>query len=153
MPDPTPIKFPAANPSAPGSLSLRRRAALTRAPFAVSEATAAARESIKALVSATRAPFGGGGAAEGGKLGDLERALRQLELKLAERENLIEENEVRLADQERNLAELEALLLAREKLIAASQRRALVQAPVSPEEKAALDVLRAELERQEGSVA
>src|SRR6187455_1943700 len=103
MPDPTPIKFPAANPSAPGSLSLRRRAALTRAPFAMSEAAAAARESIKALVSATRAPFGGV-APETVKVSELERTLRQLELTLAERERLIEENEARLADQERDLA-------------------------------------------------
>src|SRR6185369_17636557 len=99
MPDPTPtpIKFPAANPSAPGALSLRRRAALTRAPFAVAEATAAARESIKAIVSAaTRPPFGNAAGADSLKLTDLERTLRQLELTLAERERLIDENEARL---------------------------------------------------------
>src|SRR4051812_41739532 len=121
--NPTPaIKFPVrpAAGAAP-SLSLRRRSVSgTRGPFAISEASAAARESIKALVSATRAPFGPGAQADVSHVAELEKSLRQLELTLAERERLVEENEARLNDRERDLAEMEALLMAREKLAAAS---------------------------------
>ena len=50
-------------------------------------------------------------------------------------------------EHERELAEAEALLAAREQLVAASRKSTPVH--VSPEEKAALEALRAELERQE----
>lgn len=47
---------------------------------------------------------------------------------------------------------MEALLLARGKLVAASRRPVAAQVAISPEEKAALEQLRAELERQEAGV-
>src|ERR1019366_6567122 len=112
MGEPGQIRFPAAP-----ALSLRRRP-ITRSPFEVSEASAAARESIKAVVSATRSPFAGG--ATNAQAAELERTLRQLELTLAERERYLADNEARLADRERDLAEIEALLFAREKLAAAA---------------------------------
>ena len=148
------IKFPVARGTggAVGSLSLPRRRTATRSPFDVSEASAAARESIKAIVSATRAPFVGTGTAANSPVAELERSLRQLELTLAERERSITDMEARLADRERDLAETEALLLAREKLINASRRPVAPQTSISPEEKLAMEQLRAELERQEASV-
>ena len=149
-------QFPGGRPrTAAPSLTLPRRrpVAAIRSPFEVSEASAAARETIKAIVSATRAPFGRGGASvASAQAAELERSLRQLELTLAERERVINETAARLAERERDLAEMEALLLAREKLLAASRRPAAVQVAISPEENIALEQLRAELERQEASL-
>jgi DNA repair exonuclease SbcCD ATPase subunit len=153
MPESTlpPVKFPAPRPSEP-SLVLRRRSTSSPAsPFEISEVSAVARESIKAIVSASRAPFGGG-ATNPPQVAELERSLRQLELKLAERERALRENETRLADHERDLAEIEALLVAREQLLSASRKTPAPQAAVSPEEKAALEQLRSELERQEAGL-
>jgi hypothetical protein len=125
MPDPGPIKFPVRPSSAAPNLSLpRRRTSATRSPFHVSEASAAARESIKALVSATRAPFSRGAVAEPATIAEIERSLRQLELTLAERERLLAENEARLLERERDVAESEALLIAREQLVAATRQGA-----------------------------
>ena len=136
MPEPGPIKFPGGRPvSSVPSLALpRRRAAPTRSPFEASEASVAARESIKAFVSATRSPFGTAEGIEATKVADLERSLRQLELILADRERVMHENEARLADRERDLAEMEALLLAREKLLAASRKAVPAKVAISPEE-------------------
>jgi hypothetical protein len=146
MADPSNIRFPGKKVETLGNLSLRRRAE-TVSPFTVSEASAQARESIRAIVSATRPPMGGRSAAEDARVAELERSLRQLELKLAERERLVQEREARLQEFERELAEAEALLAAREQLVAASRKSTPVH--VSPEEKAALEALRAELEHQE----
>ena len=147
MPDPSNIRFPTKR-AEPGTatLSLRRNRAITVSPFSVSEASAAARESIRKIVSATR-PSAGGRAADDARIAELERSLRQLELKLVERERLVQEKEARMNEHERELAEAEALLAAREQLVAASRKATPVH--VSPEEKAALEALRAELERQE----
>lgn len=147
-PPPPPIKFPVARSPGGGAapLSLRRR------PLAVSEASAAARESIKAIVSATRSPFPGGPPPATSQVAELEKSLRMIELALAERERAVAEAEARLADREREVAEGEALLLAREKLMAAARKPVPSQAAVSPEEKVALEQLRAELERQEASL-
>jgi chromosome segregation ATPase len=148
MPEPSNIRFPTKRTDSVGNLSLRRPRAATNSPFTVSEATAAARESIRAIVSATRPPIGGRSAvADDGRIAELERNLRQLELKLAERERVVQEREARLREYERELAEAEALLAAREQLVAAARRSTSVH--VSPEEKTALEALRAELERQE----
>ncbi len=114
----------------------------------ISEASVAARQSIQAIVSATRSPFGIPVRLGDNQIADLERSMRNLELKLAERERMIGETEKRLAERERELYELEALLLAREKLLAASRQHAPA-APISAEEKAALVQLRDELERQQ----
>src|SRR5687767_13553496 len=116
MPDPGPIKFPPPRPSDSAvKLSLpRRRPAATRQPFDALDASVAARESINAIVSATRGPLTGDAYPPAAKLIELERTLRQLELTLAERDRVITEGETRLADRERDVAEMEALLLARE---------------------------------------
>ncbi len=152
-PFPGSIKFPAANAGGgPKPLVLRRRRGLTHSPFEVSETSAAARESIKAVVQATRSPFWGGPPFDKTQSADLERSLRQLEASLAERERLVAETEVRLADRERDLAETEALLLAREQLLAASRKAAPVKAGLSKEEQAAQEQLRLELERQEAAI-
>jgi hypothetical protein len=151
MPDPSNIRFPVKRAeSSIGNLSLRRNRSAPASPFSVSEATAAARESIRAIVSATRPPMGGRSAADDARVAELERSLRQLELKLVERERIVQEREARLKEYERELAEAEALLAAREQLVAASRKSTPVH--VSPEEKAALEVLRAELERQEAAL-
>jgi chromosome segregation ATPase len=148
MADPSNIRFPAKrSDSSAGNLSLRRNRTATASPFTVSEASAAARESIRAIVSATRPPIGTRGGAEEARAADLERSLRQLELKLVERERVVQERETRLKEFERELAEAEALLAAREQLVAASRKS--TAAHVSPEERTALEGLRAELERQE----
>ncbi len=151
MPDPSSIRFPIKRPESPiGNLSLRRPRPAVASPFSVSEASAAARESIKAIVSATRPPIGTRSAFEDARAAELERSLRQLELKLAERERIVQEREARLKEFERELAEAEALLAAREQLVAASRKSTPVH--VSTEERAALEGLRAELERQESAL-
>jgi len=147
MPDPSTIRFPAKRAEPGNNLSLRRNRTITASPFSVSEASAAARESIRKIVSATRPAAGGRSAADDARIAELERSLRQLELKLVERERLVQEKEARLNEHERELAEAEALLAAREQLVAASRKATPVH--VTPEEKAALEALRAELERQE----
>jgi paraquat-inducible protein B len=150
MPDPSNIRFPAKRAEAGGTLSLRRNRSLTPSPFSVSEASAAARESIRKIVSATRPAAGGRSHADDPRIAELERSLRQLELKLVERERIVQEKEARLNEHERELAEAEALLAAREQLVAASRKSTPIS--VSPEEKAALEALRAELERQEAAL-
>ena len=154
MSDPVPNQFPPPKPreSSAAKLSLPRRRAPARPAYDVIDASAAARDSINALFSASRAPFSTGGKPpESSKLVELERTLRQLEVSLAERERVIAETETRLIERERDVAEAEALLAARERLIQASNRPAK-PAEISAEEKQALESLRAELERQEAHV-
>ncbi len=125
-------------------LSLPRRMGRTRSPFAVSDASAEARRQIENIVSVTRAPWGGQVTAiPGDQAVELEKSLRQLEAKLAERE--------------REIAETEALLLARQRLFEASRRQpgraeGGASVPISSEERAALQLLKEELERQEASL-
>lgn len=154
MPDPDPIKFPPPKPrETVASLALpRRRTPGSRSGFEVLNASAAARETINAIVSATRTPFGTRSALAAEKLVDLERTLRQLERTLAERERIIAETQARLAERERDVAEAEALLKAREQLNLVTRKPAAAPAGVSPEEKAALEGVRVELERQEASL-
>jgi hypothetical protein len=152
MANPVPPNFPAPKPREPGTLSLpRRRKAISQSSFDALDASAAARESINALMAATRSPFGNEPNPAIAKLAELERTLRQLELTLTERERIITEANARLAERERDIAEAEALLLAREELLSAS-RKSAPQASVSPEEKAALEHVKAELMRQETSL-
>lgn len=150
VPSDSPIKFPVKNTPAP-ALTLRRRLSASRSPFEVSDASAAARESIKSFVSSTRTPWGEPKALSGDRVGELEKSLRQLETLLTERERTVAEAEARLNERERDLAEVEALILAREKLVelARKQKPAVAAAGVSKEEQAALEQLRTELERQE----
>jgi beta-phosphoglucomutase-like phosphatase (HAD superfamily) len=148
MPDPSNIKFPVKRPESAqaGNLSLRRPRPGGESPFSVSAASASARESIRAIVTATRPPIGGR-AVEDARIFELEKSLRQLELKLAERERTVQDRETRLKEYERELAEAEALLAAREQLVAAARKAAPAAVHVSSEERAALEALKAELER------
>mgnify|MGYP001549680044 CR=1 FL=1 len=150
--DDSEIKFPAQRPGyTPPVLALPRRRGLKRPATEISEASVAARRSIKEFVSATRSPFGTPRRLENSQIAELEHSLRNLELKLAERERLIAETENRLAESARQLYEFEALLSAREKLLAVS-RQTVAPAPISAEEKAALEQLRTEIERQQTSI-
>lgn len=147
MSDPGPIKFPPPK-QPPAKLSLpRRRPAAARPAIDALDASAAARESINALFTASRTPFSAFKPPEPSKLLELERTLRQLELSLAERQRIITEAENRLVERERDVAESEALLIAREQLVAVSRRTPTAE--VSSEERDVLEKLRAELERQE----
>lgn len=153
MSEPGPIKFPAPRPAVQQpTLSLRRRTTKPRDPFGVSEASAAARESIRAIVSATRPRAGGVSDDELTRISELERTLRQLEHTLAERERVVADSEARLNDHERDLAEVEALLEIRERMLAASRHPGTGGDTISPEEREALEQVRAQLERQEISV-
>jgi hypothetical protein len=148
MAEPSNIRFPVKRTESVGNLSLRRTRP-TASPFNVTEAMASSRESIRALVSATRPPSGGR-AVDDARAAELEKSLRQLELKLVERERIVQDREVRLRDYEREMAEAEALLAAREQLVAAARKSTVSH--VSPEEKTALEGLRAELVRQEAAL-
>lgn len=152
-PGSAPIKFPASSAAGtPQPLVLRRRRGLTHSPFEVSETASAARETIRAVVEATRSPFGGGPGFDKMQATDLERSLRQLEASLAERERVVADLEVKLSDRERDLAETEALLIAREQLLAASRKAEPTKVGLSKEEQSALEQLRSELERQENTL-
>ena len=137
------IRFPP--PPAPEkALSLRRR-------LEPSEGSAEARKSINAIMAATRAPWGELRPMDSQQVGELQKALRQLEIKLDEREHAMEEIVARLAERERELAETEALLTAREKVIVAAGRMT-AGSSLSKEEQSALEQLKAELEKQEASL-
>jgi len=142
---PGPIKFPPRPPAAQ-PLSLRRRLSLE--PSAES---AEARKSINAIMAATRTPWGEVKTLTSQQVAELQKALRQLEGKLEEREHAVGDLAGKLADKEREIAEVEALLLAREKVIAAASK-ATPAAPASKEERAALEQLKGELGRQETSL-
>jgi DNA repair exonuclease SbcCD ATPase subunit len=151
VPSNTPIKFPVRNMPAP-TLVLRRRLGLNRSPLEVTEASAAARESIKNFVTSTRTPWGETKTISNDRVAELERSLRKLETLLADRERVMLETEARLAEKERELAEMEALLQAREKLVEVARKQAPAQNLVSREEQVALEQLKQELERQEASL-
>jgi hypothetical protein len=151
MSEPGPIKFPRPRDTTPPLSLPRRRSARAPSVTNVLDATAAARESIHAIVAATRSPFGVGPDLSLEKVLELERTLRVLERSLAERERVIAESEGRLAERERDVAEAEALLIAREQLNAAS-RHTSAGGSGSPEERAALEQLKTELERQEATL-
>jgi hypothetical protein len=148
VPPNTPIKFPVRHMPAP-TLVLRRRLAGNRSPLEVTEASAAARESIKNFVTSTRTPWGETKTINTDRVTELERALRKLETLLADREQVVLETEAKLAEKERELAEMEALLQARERLVAVARKQAPAQNVISKEEQAALEQLKLELERQE----
>lgn len=154
------LKIPGRPPGkgAGPQLVLPRRMGRTRSPFAVSDASAEARRQIENIVSVTRAPWGEQLAAiPSDQAVELEKSLRLLEGKLAQRERDLEELEVRLAEREREIAETEALMLARQRLFDAARRQPVraeeaAAAPVSSEERSALQLLKEELERQEASL-
>ncbi len=131
----------------------RRASPLQRAQEA-SQATAAARKSIDAIMSSSRVPWGGKAALSGLQVEELEKALRALEAKVGEREMALAEAENKLAERDRVLAETEALLQAREKVIDAMRKQPAAQtgATVNPEEMEALGKLKEELDRQESNL-
>lgn len=82
-----------------------------------------------------------------------EKTLRLLEAKLDAREREITELETRLAERMREVAETEALVAARQALLVATRRAPPGAGQVaSPEERVAMERLRAELERREGTL-
>ncbi len=146
------IRFPGARPGIPKlSLPRRRPALSTRSPFEISEASAEARKQIADIVTVTRASLTEPAKLDAGQASELEKSLRALEMKLAERERVVAELEGRCADRERELAEMEAVLLARERLVAASRQDG-PKAELSVAEKEALEQLRTELTKQEESL-
>ena len=131
----------------------RRLSPLQRAQEA-SQATAEARKSIDAIMSQSRSPWGTKAALSGPQVEGLEKAMRALEAKVAEREMTMAELENRLEERDRTLAETEALLLAREKLIEAMRKQppSHTGSSVNPAELEALSKLKEELDRQEASM-
>ena len=78
MADPN-IRFPVKRTDTQvGGLSLRRARPGVESAFTVSAATAAARESIRQIVSATRPSVGLRGEAQDARIFELEKSLRQL---------------------------------------------------------------------------
>src|SRR5882724_3060837 len=112
------------------SLSLRKRP--TRSPFELAQASSEARKQIANIVSSTRSPFGTPKQLSTDQVGSLERTLRELEMKLAEREHAVQELEGRLAERERDIAEAEALIGAREKLLEATRKSASAASASAP---------------------
>lgn len=137
--------------SGPKPLVLPRRVSpLLRAQEA-SAASAAARRSIDAIFSQSRPPWSGQPALTGSQVENLEKAMRALEAKVAERDLAIGEAQVKLAERERELAEAEALLAARERVIA-TQAMPAAATQFSKEQEEALRKLKEELDRQEASL-
>ena len=146
------IKFPP-RPPAERELVLPRRR--LRSPFEVAETTAETQKAIEAIRSATRNPWGE--PAEGGAnpLPELEKSLKQLAAKLEERERFLQDLETRLTDRDRTLAEMEVLLKARESLVDAAKQKFTGGSEIrnlSQEEQAALEKLKAEVDRQQLSL-
>lgn len=138
----------------PKPLVLPRRISPLQRAQEAARATAEARKSIDAILSQSRAPWGGGQALSGSQVEHLEKAIRALEAKLTERDLAVADAQAKLADRERALAETEALLAAREKVIAAA--KATPSEPggqVSKEQEEAMRKLKEELDRQEQSLA
>jgi hypothetical protein len=105
------------------------------------------RKSINAIMAATRAPWGEQRTLDTQQVAELQKSLRLLQAKLEERERAVTETAVRLAEQEREIAETSALLAAREKVFVAAKGAS--RAPtLSKEEQSAVELLKAELERQ-----
>ena len=151
FPPPGNIKFPA-RPGGIKPLVLPRRPSPLQRAQEASQATAAARKSIDAIMSQSRPPWGGERVPlSGSQVESLEKALRALETKAAEREMALAEAEHKLAERDRSLAETEALLQAREKVIDAMRKEKPAQGG-SAEEIAALTKLKEELDRQEASI-
>ncbi len=132
----------------------RRVSPLQRAQEAT-QATAEARRSIDAIMSQSRTPWTAGKPSlSTAQVEGLEKAMRALEAKVAEREMTLAETENKLAERDRALAEMEALLLAREKVIDAIRKQPPPSGAISvnPAELEALGKLKEELDRQEASM-
>jgi chromosome segregation ATPase len=145
------MKSPMKAPSAAGKpLVLPRRASPLQRAQEASQATAAARKSIDAIMSSSRSPWGGKSALNSLQVEELEKALRALEAKASVREMALAEAENKLAERDRALAETEALLQAREKVIEAMRKQPAAESgTANPAEMEALRKLKEELDRQE----
>ncbi len=155
FPPPGSVKGPSARPiSGAKPLVLPRRASPLQRAQEATQATAAARKSIDAIMSSSRAPWGGKAMLSGSQVEELEKALRALEAKVGEREMALAEAENKLAERDRALAETEALLQAREKVIDAMRKQpaATEGSGMNPAEMEALATLKEELDRQEASM-
>lgn len=156
----TPAGAPALKPTGGVKpLVLPRRASpllrAQEAAAATTAATAEARKSIDAIFSQSRAPWDGGAAPalSSTQVEELQKAIRALEAKLAERDLAVSEAQSRLAERERELAEAEALLAARERVIEAARKQPTApNAAVSNEQLEAMKKLKEELDRQEASL-
>lgn len=152
-----PIRFPARRPDGPTLALPRRRLSDPDKAQALADASDEARRSIDRIVSVTKTPWGGPVSLSSDQVAKMEKALRDLEAKLAEREHLVMELEGKLAEKERDLAEAEALIHARERVLEAAKHSASLSAspdaPISDAERAALEALRDELDRREKSIA
>lgn len=134
-------------------LVLPRRASPLQRAQEANEATAEARKSIDAIFSQSRPPWGGASTLSGSQIDDLQKAIRALEGKLAERDLAVSDAQAKLAERERELAEAEALLAARERVIEAARKQpAAATEAVSTEQAEALKKLKEELDRQEASI-
>lgn len=150
----------APKPAAGGAKPLvlpRRASPLLRAQVAAaatSAATVEARKSIDAILSQSRTPWGGAQPTlSGTQIEELQKAIRSLEAKLAERDLAVVEAQAKLAERERELAEAEALLSARERVIEAARKQPAAAGPaISSEQAEAMRKLKEELDRQEASV-
>jgi septal ring factor EnvC (AmiA/AmiB activator) len=149
-------KFPAKPGGGIKPLVLPRRVSPLQRAQEASQATAEARRSIDAIMSQSRTPWTSGKPAlSGTQVEGLEKALRALETKVAEREMALAEAENKLSERDRALAEMEALLLAREKVIDAMRKQPPAtggSSGVNPAELEALGKLKEELDRQEASM-
>ncbi len=119
---------------------------------AASQASALARKSIDAIFSQSRAPWGGEAHLSVAQVEELQKTVRTLEGKLAERELALAEADTKLGDRERALAEAEALLQARAQVVNASQKSSESGASLSKEQEDAFNKLKEELDRQEESL-
>lgn len=135
----------------PRPLVLPSRASPLQRARDANEATAEARRYIDTILAQSRPPWGGSRGLSGQQIEDLEKAVRSLEAKVAERDLAVAEAQAKLADRERELAEVETLLAARERVIEAARQEAAT-GPVSAEQEAALRKLKEELDRQENSL-
>jgi len=153
FPPPGGLKSPD-KPSAggPRPLVLPRRASPLQRAQEASQASAAARKSIDAIMSSSRAPWGGKASLNGSQVEELEKALRALEAKVGEREMALAEAENKLAERDRALAETEALLQAREQVIEAMRKQPTAGTSATPAEMEALGKLKEELDRQEATM-
>lgn len=147
--DPAAFSRPAQKP-----IVLARRVSPLQRAQEANEASAEARRSIDAIMALSRAPWGEAPKPmPGDKVLELEKALRALEAKLAERDIAVAEAEHRLADFERDRAEMEALQQARDRVRNSARRQpAVEEAPLSKAQEEALQRLKVELDRQEQSL-
>ena len=148
-PNPLSIKFPP-RPETEKPLVLPRRR--LRSAAEASEAAVETQKTLTAIRTVTRHPWGDLLNQDTEKVLELERSLKQLAAKLEERERSLQDFETRLAERERDMAETSTLLQAREQLLAAEKGKAIPEAgarPLSSAEQAALEKLKAEVERQQ----